>query len=400
MNTSPSTSYATAASPLTTQVNQSNEKMPPLIQIPSEDLTRQYQQIRWEIAAAIDTVLPGGKYTLGPVLEAFEREFAAYCGAKHCIGISNGTEALHLTLAALGIGPGDEVITQANTYVATAFAVSYTGAIPVFVDIEPGHLNLDPACLEAKITARTKAIIPVHMYGHPVDMDPVKAIAGQYGLKVLEDASHAHGALYKGRRAGSLGDAAAFSFYPSKVMGAYGDAGAIVTDDDGLAHKIRTLRYMGQEVKHTHLVIGYQQRLDPIQAAILRVKLRHLERWIGGRRRVAAQYAELLTGLPVAVPQEADWARHVYYMYTIRTKKRDELAAFLAENGIETQKIYATPVPFQPCYAPLGYRKADLPVSVRCADELLCLPVFPELAEEEVTLVAGVIRRFFEGSGR
>ena len=364
--------------------------------IPAEDLTRQYQQIRWEIAAAIDSVLPSGKYTLGPVLEKFEAEFAAYCGVKHCLGISNGTEALHLALAAMGVGPGDEVITQANTYVATSFAVNYLGATPVFLDIEPAYSNLVVDLVEKKITPRTKAIIPVHMYGHPVDMDPLMALAQKYSLKVLEDASHAHGALYKGRRAGSLGHAAAFSFYPSKVMGAYGDAGVVVTNDDDLYNRLRVLRYMGQEVKHTHQVIGFQQRLDPIQAAILSVKLRYVDRWIDERRRVAELYKQLLTGLPLELPDEADWARHVYYMYTVRTSQRDGLEAHLAENGIGSQKIYATPVPMQPCYRYLEYVSEDIPVASRYADELLCLPVFPELTDEEVQTIAARIREYFE----
>jgi dTDP-4-amino-4,6-dideoxygalactose transaminase len=227
------------------------------LQIPAEDLTRQYDQIKDEIADAIGEVLPSGKYTLGPNLAQFENEFAAFCGVKHCIGISNGTEALHISLAAMNVGPGDEVITQANTYVATAFAVSYRGAVPVFVDIEPEYSNMDVTQIEQKITERTKAIIPVHIYGHPVDMDPIMDLAQKYNLYVLEDASHAHGATYKGDRTGSLGHAAAFSFYPSKVLGAYGDAGGIVTDDDELNDRMRMLRYMGQEEKHTHLVVGY-----------------------------------------------------------------------------------------------------------------------------------------------
>ena len=369
---------------------------PKIQTIPAEDLTRQYQQIRWEIAAAIDSVLPSGKYTLGPVLEKFEAEFAAYCGVKHCLGISNGTEALHLALAAMGVGPGDEVITQANTYVATSFAVNYVGATPVFVDIEPAYSNMDVRLVEKKITARTKAIIPVHMYGHPVDMDPLMALAEKYGLKVLEDASHAHGALYKGRRAGSLGHAAAFSFYPSKVLGAYGDAGTVVTSDDELYNRLRVLRYMGQEVKHTHQVIGFQQRLDPIQAAILSVKLRHVDRWIDERRRVASLYKEFLAGLPLELPDEAEWGRHVYYMYTVRTSQRDALEAYLTESGIGSQKIYATPVPMQPCYHYLEYVREDIPVASRYADELLCLPVFPELTDAEVQTIAARIREFFE----
>jgi dTDP-4-amino-4,6-dideoxygalactose transaminase len=365
-------------------------------QIPAEDLTRQYQQIQGEIAAAIDSVLPSGKYTLGPNLEKFENEYAAYCGVKHCVGISNGTEALHLTLAAMGIGPGDEVITQANTYVATAFAVSYRGATPVFVDVEPEHSNMDVTKIEQKITERTKVIIPVHMYGHAVDMEPIMALAQRYDLKVLEDASHAHGATYRGRRTGSLGHAAAFSFYPSKVLGAYGDAGGVVTNDDQLNDRIRMLRYMGQEVKHTHQVIGYQQRLDPIQAAILGVKLKHLEDWIDGRREIARLYRELLSDLPVTLPDEADWARHVYYMYTIHCQERDALSDYLEQRGIGTQKIYATPVPMQPSYRYLEYSAEDIPIASQLANQLLCLPMFPELTRGEIDLVSDTIHKFYD----
>jgi|WetSurMetagenome_2_1015567.scaffolds.fasta_scaffold03058_3 dTDP-4-amino-4,6-dideoxygalactose transaminase len=363
--------------------------------IPAEDLTRQYQQIRWEIAAAIDKVLPSGKYTLGPILENFENEFARYCGVRHCTGISNGTEALHLALKAWNIGPGDEVITQANTYVATAFAISYCGAKPVFVDVEPDYFNLDVSKVEALINEHTRAIIPVHLYGQPVDMDPLMDLAAKYGLKVLEDGSHSQGALYKNRKAGSLGHAAAISFYPSKNLGAYGDAGGIVTDDDDFDHQVRILRYMGQEEKHTHQVIGFQQRLDPIQAAILSVKLRYLDIWNENRRKIAAQYNSLLADLPLTLPKVADFAKHVYYMYTIRTPRRDELMDYLTDYGIGSQKIYATPVPLQPCYKDLGYKEDDIPVSVKCANELLCLPVFPELREDEVQIISNVLHQFF-----
>ena len=372
----------------------------PIMRIPSEDLTRQYQQIKWEIAAAMDTVLPGGKYTLGPVLEKFEKEFAGYCGTKYGLGISNGTEALHLSLAAMGIGPGDEVITQANTYVATSFAINYVGATPVFVDVDPIYNNMDPVKLEEKITPRTKAVIPVHMYGHPCDMDAINAVAARHDIWVLEDASHAQGATYRGRRAGALGDAAAISFYPSKVLGAYGDAGGVVTDNDEVYHQLRVLRYMGQEVKHTHLVIGYQQRLDPLQAAVLSVKLRHLDGWIEKRRRIAALYNELLADLPVVTPAEAPWAQSVYYMYTIHTEQRDALCQYLACEGIETQMIYATIVPMQPCYRYLDYAESDFPVAARHAKELLCLPVFPELSEDEVGQVSQAIHAFFKKGAR
>jgi dTDP-4-amino-4,6-dideoxygalactose transaminase len=365
------------------------------MEIPAEDLTRQYQQIKYEIWAAMETVLPTGKYTLGPALRAFEEEFAAYCGVKCCLGISNGTEALHLALVALGIGPGDEVITVANTYVATAFAVSYVGATPVFVDIDPVTYTMDLSRVEKKITAKTRAIIPVHLYGHPVDMDPLLEIAQRHGLKTVEDAAQSQGALYKGRKTGALSDIGCFSFYPSKNLGCYGDGGGVTTDDPDLCEKLQVLRYMGQHVKHTHEIIGFQQRLDPLQAAILRVKLRHLDTWNDARRRWAALYDELLAELPVILPVEDEFARHVYYMYTILCPERDALRDWLAKRGIGTQVIYGTPVPLQRAYQHLGYTEADIPVAAQCAKELLCLPMFPELREEEVRAVAGAIREFY-----
>jgi dTDP-4-amino-4,6-dideoxygalactose transaminase len=373
---------------------------PPYEPIPAEDLTRQYTQIAGEVHTAIDRILPMGKYTLGPVLEEFERDYARFCGVDHTIGISSGTAALQLALAAMGVGPGDEVITQANTYVATAFAISYLGATPVFVDVDPVYANLDVAALEGRITPRTKVIIPVHLYGHPVDMDPLMQVARKHGLRVLEDASHAHGATYRGRRTGSLGDAAAFSFYPSKVLGAYGDAGAITTSDASLAKRIRVLRYMGQEVKQTHLMVGYQERLDPIQAAILQVKLRHLEGWIDNRRAIARRYAELLADLAVQLPAEAADCRHVYYLYTLLVPRRDELVDFLGQRGIATQTIYRSPVPLQPCYAGLGYSAGDFPVATRLASELINLPMFPELRDDEIQRVAEGVRAFYGGATR
>ena len=367
----------------------------PPIEIPAEDLQRQYQLIQGEVRAAIDAVLPTGRYTLGPFLEAFEREFAAYCGARYCVGISNGTEALHLALAACGVGPGDEVITVANTYVATAFAVSYVGATPVFVDIDPVSYNIDVSKVEHAITPRTKAVIPVHLYGQPVDMDPLMELARQHKLRVIEDAAHSHGATYKGRRSGSLGDVGCFSFYPHKNLGAFGDGGCVTLSNDELYERIKVLRYMGQHVKHIHEVIGFQQRLDPLQAAILSVKLRHLDDNNRLRQRWAALYNELLQGLPLVTPKVSDFATHVYYMYTIRTPRRDELMAYLAAHGIGSQIIYGTPVPLQPAYALLGYKESDIPAAARYAHEYLSLPVFPELTEAEVRRVAATVRSFF-----
>jgi dTDP-4-amino-4,6-dideoxygalactose transaminase len=361
--------------------------------IPAEDLTRQYPQIEHEVMAAVREVLPRGKYTLGPQVAAFEEEFARFCGVSHGVGISNGTEALHLALLACEVGPGDEVITVPNTYAATVFAISYVGATPIYVDVDARTFNLDPSGLEAAITPRTRAILPVHMYGQPVDMDPVLEIARRRGLRVIEDASHSHGATYKGRRTGSLSDIACFSFYPSKNLGAFGDGGAAVTADEDLYRRLRQLRYMGQKVKHEHEIVGYQQRLDELQAAILRVKLRHLPRWNGQRRRWAALYDELLDPTPVSTPFVQE--EHVYYMYTIRAPRRDALKAHLEERGIGTQIIYPKLVPRQKAYQGDSYRPGSFPRAEQATGEILSLPIFPELTEEEVRYVAACIAEFY-----
>lgn len=366
------------------------------IRIPFENITRQYEQIKDEINPAIAEVLPTGKYVLGKQLLSFEAEFAAYSQTEYCAGISSGTEALHLALLACGVGAGDEVITVPNTYVATVFAISYTGATPIFADVDPATQNIDPIEVEKKITSHTRAILPVHMYGQCVDMDALVEIAQKYHLYIIEDAAHAHGAVYKGRKAGSLGNIGCFSFYPTKVMGAYGDGGAVTTSDPELLDRMKVLRYMGQHKKYLHEVIGYQQRLGEIQAAVLRVKLRHLEQWIEQRRKLAALYTELLRGTPVTPPTEVPDLKHVYYMYTICAPQRDALQAYLAERGIGSQPVYPLEVPFQPAYAHLGYRKGDFPVADRLVDEILCLPMFPELRDEELQEVVDCIRSFYQ----
>ena len=362
-------------------------------------LERQFEEIGGEVRAAIEAVLPTGKYTLGPYLQQFEREFAAYCDSKFCIGISSGTAALHLALEALEVGPDDEVITVSNTYVATAFAASHTGAKPVFVDVDPQTFNMTADLVEKKITPRTKAIIPVHLYGQPVDMDPIMALAKQRNLWVLEDAAHAHGAKYKGRRAGSLGHIAAFSFYPGKNMGAYGDGGAITTSDPVLDQKVRMLRYVGQRVKFVHEVIGFQDRLDELQAAILSVKLKRLDDWNNRRRKWAALYDELLADTPLTLPFAADYVHHVYYSYATLAPseaERRELMLFLADRGIGTFAMYPTLVPMQNAYADLGYRESDFPVSVPYARRVLNLPMFETLREDEVRKVAEAILAFYD----
>jgi dTDP-4-amino-4,6-dideoxygalactose transaminase len=369
------------------------------VEIGGGHLERQFEEIAEEVRAAVEAVLPTGKYTLGPHLARFEAEFAAYCECRYCIGISSGTAALHLALEALGLGPGDEAITVSNTYIATALAVTYTGATPVFVDVDPDTYNLTAERVERAITGRTKAIIPVHLYGHPVDMDPLMDLAEKHGLWVLEDASHAHGARYKGRRAGSLGHIAAFSFYPSKNMGAYGDGGAVTTNDPELDQKVRMLRYVGQRVKFIHEVIGFQERLDELQAAVLSVKLKRLDAWNDRRRRLAAIYDELLAGTPLKLPYVADYAHHVYYSYATLAPseaQRQALMIYLAERGVGSFAMYPILVPLQGAYTSLGYREEDFPVSGPYARRVLNLPLFETLREDEARRVCETILAFYD----
>ncbi len=366
--------------------------------IPAEDVTRQYLLIEHEIHRAIDRVLPAGRYVLGPELAAFEQEYAAFCGTRYAIGVSNGTDALQLALLACGIGPGDEVITVPNTYIATVFAITYVGAIPVFVDVDPDTYNMNPNLLESAITKHTRAIIPVHLYGQPCEMEPILAIARKYDLRVIEDAAHAHGAYYHDSPAGSLGDIGCFSFYPTKTVGAFGDAGAIVTSDPEIDALLRQLRYMGQKVKHHHEIIGYQKRMDELQAAILRVKLPHLNAWIARRQAIAARYRELLAGTPLVLPYVAPDRTHAYYLYTVLAPRRDELRNYLTERGIGTQIIYPILVPDQSAYRDQPIRCGPIPVARSLVDKLLCLPMFPELRDDEVDRVAAAIHDFFAGS--
>ena len=365
------------------------------VDIPFEDLTRQFEHIGDEIREAIDRTLPRGRYTMGPELAAFEQEWAAFCGTPYAIGVSNGTDALHLALAAFDIGPGDEVITVPNTYMATVFAITYVGAIPVLVDVLPDTYNLNPDLLEAAITERTRAIIPVHLYGQPCDMQPIMAIARKHGLRVIEDVAHAHGAYYRGTPVGSFGDIGCYSFYPTKTFGALGDAGAIVTGNAEVNARIRQLRYMGQKVKHHHEIIGYQKRMDEIHAAILRAKLPHLHGWIARRQEIAALYSELLTGTPVVTPYIAPERTHSYYLYTILAPRRDELRDYLAQQGIGSQVIYPKLIPDQGAYRDQPLRCGPIPVARSLEDQILSLPMFPELRDDEIERVAAAIRSFY-----
>ena len=361
--------------------------------IPFLDLKAQYASIKPEVDAAIQAVLDSCGYILGPEVAKLEEEFAAYSGAKFGIGVNSGTSALHLSLLAAGIGPGDEVITVPFTFVATVAAIEYSGARPVFVDIDPDTFNMDPALIEAAITPRTRAIIPVHLHGLMAEMDPILEIARRHNLIVIEDACQAHGAEYKGKRAGSLGDLAAFSFYPGKNLGAYGEGGMVVTSDAELAKKVRMLRDWGAEKKYHHVLKGYNYRLEGIQGAVLRVKLRHLEAWTEGRRRAAAHYDRLLAGTGVVVPRPKPYQRHVYHVYAIRTRQRQAWQEALNAEGIQTGIHYPFPVHLLPAYADLGYKAGAFPHAEQAAAEVLSLPMFPELTVEQCEAVARVIRR-------
>jgi dTDP-4-amino-4,6-dideoxygalactose transaminase len=360
--------------------------------IPFVDLRAQYQGIKAEIQAAIQGVLESGQYVLGDEVAKLEDEFAKYSGAAHGVALNSGTSALHLALLAANVGAGDEVVTVSHTFVATVAAIGYTGAKTVFVDIDPRSFTLDPAKLEKAITPRTKAIIPVHLYGQSADMDPILEIARRHAVAVIEDAAQAHGAEYRGRRVGSLGDLGCFSFYPGKNLGAYGEGGMVVTNDEARAKTIRMLRDWGQDRKYHHVLKGYNYRMEGFQGAILRVKLRHLEAWTEARRASAARYDSLLAGSDVVnAPEAMRWGRHVYHVYAVRTPNREALQSKLQQEGVQTGIHYPVPAHLQPAYADLGYRSGDLPCSEQAANEVLSLPMFPELTEAQIHAVVNAI---------
>jgi len=358
--------------------------------IPYLDLKAQYRQLESEIDAAVAPVFENAQFILGPAVEAFEQEFARYCGTADAIAVNSGTSALHLALLAAGVGAGDEVITVPFTFVATVAAIEYSGARPVFVDVEPRHWTMDPARLAAAITPRTKAIVPVHLHGQPADMDAILAVAREHGLMVIEDACQAHGATYNGRSCGSIGQLGCFSFYPGKNLGAYGEGGAVVTNDPAMARQIRLLRSWGEETRYLHKYRGFNYRMDGLQAAILSVKLRHLDAWNDARRTRASEYDKLLTSTVAAVPRERPGSRHVYHVYAVRVQQRDSWRARFTEAGIQTGVHYPIPVHLQPAYGDLGYGAGDFPVAEQVANEVLSLPMFPELTLEQVQTVAAV----------
>jgi len=363
------------------------------MKVPYLDLKAQYEPIRGEITDAIQQVLDRTAFAGGPFVAQFEKEFAAFCGTQFAAGVGSGTDALWMALLALGVGQGDEVITVPNTFIATAEAISWCGAKPVFVDVDPATYNMDPSKVEAAITPKTRAIIPVHLFGQMADMDPIMEIARKRKLLVIEDASQAHGAEYKGKKAGSIGDAGCFSFYPGKNLGAYGEAGAVITNNEELDKKVRMLRDHGQAKKYYHSLVGWNARMDGIQGAVLSVKLRHLPAWTEGRRRNAALYGELLIEVKgVTPPTEAGYGKHVYHIYAIRVPDRDRLIAALAEKDIHCGIHYPIPVHLLDAYMSLGYRKGAFPVAEKAAAEFVSLPMYSELSKEQITVVSQEIK--------
>ena len=364
------------------------------MKIPLVDLGAQHRQLETELQAAVQRVFQRSSFVSGPEVERFEAEFASYLNATSCVAVSSGTTALHLVLHALGIGPGDEVITVPNTFIATAEAISAVGAKPVFVDVNPVSYTMDPARAERAITAKTRAFLPVHLYGQPADMDALLEIAHGRSLAVLEDACQAHGAEYKGRKAGTLGAAGCFSFYPSKNLGACGEGGAVVTSDPDLAERIRLLRNHGSVSKYEHRFPGYNFRMEELQGAFLAVKLKYLDEWNERRRMLAQHYDRLFSGSGVVTPTEMPYAKHVYHLYVIQAENREALRRRVTEQDIETGLHYPIPLHLQEAYRSLGYRRGDFPVSERLAERALSLPMYPDLTFEAVEHVASPILEF------
>lgn len=368
--------------------------------IPLVDLKAQYETIRGEVDPAIQRVLTSTAFILGPDVRQFEEAFAAFCGARHCVGVSSGTAALELALRGMGVCAGDEVITVAHTFIATAEAISALGAQPVFVDIDPHSYTMAPDALERAINQATRAIIPVHIYGQPANMSAINEIASAYHLVVVEDAAQAHGATWQGGCAGALSDAACFSFYPGKNLGAYGDAGAVTTDDAGLAEQVRLLRNHGRRAKYLHEQVGFGERLDTLQAAVLAAKLPHLQQWTDDRRRLAQRYNQLLADCDLILPHVAADANPVWHLYVIRTPQRDRLLEHLRQHDVEAGVHYPVPLHLQPAYAFLGYQRGDLPVTEAVADTCLSLPIYPEMSDAQQDRVVGLVQDFLESHGR
>jgi dTDP-4-amino-4,6-dideoxygalactose transaminase len=363
-----------------------------MTKVPYLDLKAQYRGIRAEVLAALEAVCESTGFAQGPATKTFEAEFAAYCEAKHCVSLNSGTSALHLAMRCLDIGPGDEVIIPPMTFIATAWGVDYVGAKPVFVDIDPVRRALDPKKLEAAITKRTKAIIPVHLFGMPADLDPILAIAGKHGIPVVEDAAQAHGARYKGKRIGQFGVMSCFSFYPGKNLGAYGEGGALVTNSEAFAKRARSLREHGQSQRYYHDEVGYNYRMDGFQGAVLSIKLKHLDEWNAARARHARRYAELLAGSAVVTPQFVADSESVWHCYVVEVDNRDNVREKLSAAGIDTGLHYPVPLHQQKVYASLGYKKGDFPVSERLSERCISLPMYAELTDEQLQAVANALK--------
>ena len=364
--------------------------------IPYIDLSKQNQPIKEELMAAISDVLDNNAFILGPEVEAFEEDFASYSGSKHAIAVNSGTSALHIGMLLLGVGPGDEVITTPFTFAATAWAISYVGAKPVFVDIEEDSFNMDPRKIEAAITEKTKAICAVHLYGYPCDMDPILAICEKHNIRLIEDAAQAHGARYKGTPVGTLGQGGAFSFYPPKNLGACGEGGALITDDDDLANRARMLRNQGSVKRYFHDEVGYNYRMNGIQGAVLRIKLKHLDKWNAQRKDATLFYNELLKDTPMKLPIENSQIDSAYHLYTVATSKREALCEYLQQEEIGFSRHYPLPLHLQPCYRELGYKKGCFPIAERLAEEILNLPLFPGMTKDQSERVASVVCAFFK----
>jgi dTDP-4-amino-4,6-dideoxygalactose transaminase len=360
--------------------------------VPYVDLQAQYNAIRSEILTALEEICESSRFVQGPTTSDFEAKFAAYCGVDHCVSLNSGTSALHLALRCLDVGPGDEVVTVSMTFIATAWAISYVGATPVFVDIDPVRRTLNPDTLEAAITAQTKAIIPVHLYGMPAEMDRIMAVAERHGLPVIEDAAQAHGAKYRGKRVGQFGQIACFSFYPGKNLGAYGEGGALITNDTRIAQRARSLRDHGQSQKYLHDEIGYNYRMDSFQAAVLSIKLTHLDTWNTARIECARYYSQLLKDSSYKLPRHVPDSECVWHCYVIETPQRDRVRSALQDAGIQTAVHYPVPVHFQKPYAHLGYQPGDLPVTEALCEQCLSLPIYPELSKKKISRVASVLR--------
>ena len=363
--------------------------------IPYLDLRAQIKPLRAELDAAIARTIDNCSFCLGPVVVQFEKEFAKFCGAEHCVAFNSGTSALHVALLLLGVGPGDEVITTPFTFVATSWAISYVGARPIYVDIDDATFNLNPSLVEKAISPLTKVIMPVHLYGQPFDIDPIKEICARHKLPLVEDAAQAHGAKYKGRVIGTFGEISCFSFYPGKNLGAFGEGGALVTNNAAFAARARSLREHGSTVRYYHDEVGFNYRMEGIQGAVLGIKLKHLAQWTEDRRRVARRYGELLADTPLQLPRNASFAESAWHLYVVRHPRRDELKAHLDANGVGCALHYPVPLHLQKCYANLGYVAGDFPGAEKAARECLSLPIYPELTEAQLDRVAAVVKAFF-----